>query len=199
MRTSSRPGSNEQRGAPAHQRSHSHVNQDHLDQSGPRRRGGGLRPLRGLRPGIRQGPGHTILQRLRTPAIRRGLHPHGHATRRSQERRTRRGASVVPYPAAARHHRHGGMGAELRAPSWQTWGTLDFTPFLGLGGGGRTYNYRDLDADAKSNVAGYGVVGGELGFGRFGLRLEARDYVSRFKPFDGSDSETRNDVTITSG
>jgi len=91
------------------------------------------------------------------------------------------------------------LGAELRAPSWQTWGTLDFTPFLGLGGGGRTYNYRDLDADAKSNVAGYGVVGAELGFGRFGLRLEARDYVSRFKPFDGSDSETRNDVTITSG
>jgi len=91
------------------------------------------------------------------------------------------------------------LGAELRAPSWQTWGTLDFTPFVGLGGGGRTYHYRDLDVDQKTNVAGYGVVGGELGFGRFGLRLEARDYVSRFKPFDGGDSKSRNDVTVASG
>ena len=91
------------------------------------------------------------------------------------------------------------LGAELRAPSWQTWGTLDFTPFVGLGGGGRTYHYRDLDVDQKTNVAGYGVVGGEIGFGRFGLRLEARDYVSRFKPFDGGDSKSRNDVTVASG
>jgi len=91
------------------------------------------------------------------------------------------------------------LGAELRAPAWQTWGTLDFTPFIGLGGGGRTYNYRDLDVDAKTNIAGYGVLGGEIGFGRLGVRLEARDYVSRFKPFDGSDSKTRNDVTVATG
>ena len=91
------------------------------------------------------------------------------------------------------------LGAELRAASWQTWGTLDFTPFIGLGGGGRTYNYRDLDVDAKTNVAGYGVLGGEIGFGRLGVRLEARDYVSRFKPFDGSESKTRNDVTVATG
>ena len=91
------------------------------------------------------------------------------------------------------------LGAELRAASWKTWGTLDFTPFVGLGGGGRTYSYRDLDVDSKTNAAGYGVLGGELGFGRFGIRLEARDYVSRFKPFDGSDSKTRNDVTVASG
>jgi hypothetical protein len=91
------------------------------------------------------------------------------------------------------------LGAELRAAAWQTWGTLDFTPFIGLGGGGRTYNYRDLDVDAKTNVAGYGVLGGEIGFGRLGVRLEARDYVSRFKPFDGSDSKTRNDVTVATG
>ena len=91
------------------------------------------------------------------------------------------------------------LGAELRAPSWRTWGTLDFTPFVGLGGGARTYNYRDLDVDSKTNVAGYGVLGGELGFGRIGIRLEARDYVSRFKPFDGGDAKTRNDVTVATG
>src|SRR5688500_18977048 len=67
------------------------------------------------------------------------------------------------------------LGAELRAPSWQRWGTLDFTPYVGLGGGGRTYSYRDLDVDSKTNIAGYGVLGSEVGFGRFGLRVEARD------------------------
>ena len=91
------------------------------------------------------------------------------------------------------------LGAELRAPSWRSWGAMDFTPFVGLGGGGRTYNYRDLDVDSKTNVAGYGVLGGELGFGRVGVRLEARDYVSRFKPFDGGDAKTRNDVTVATG
>jgi hypothetical protein len=91
------------------------------------------------------------------------------------------------------------LGAELRAPSWRRWGTLDFTPFVGLGGGGRTYSYRDLDVDSKTNIAGYGVLGGELGFGRVGLRLEARDYVSRFKPFDGGDAKARNDVTVATG
>src|SRR5688500_1994982 len=50
------------------------------------------------------------------------------------------------------------IGAELRAPSWFTSGTWDFTPFAGLGVGGRTYDYRDLDdVDAKTNVAGFGV------------------------------------------
>jgi|RhiMetdeSRZDD1v2_1073273.scaffolds.fasta_scaffold79715_6 outer membrane protein with beta-barrel domain len=91
------------------------------------------------------------------------------------------------------------LGAEFRAPSWFTSGALDFTPFIGLGAGGRTYNYRDLDVNSKTNFAGFGTLGGELGFGRFGLRLEARDYVSQFKPFDGGDSKTRNDVTIATG
>jgi hypothetical protein len=91
------------------------------------------------------------------------------------------------------------LGAELRAPSWVTWGPADFTPFIGLGAGGRTYSYRDLDVDSKTNVAGFGVLGGELGFGRIGWRVEARDYVSQFKPFDGGDSTTRNDVTVATG
>ena len=75
-----------------------------------------------------------------------------------------------------------------------------FTPFAGLGIGGRTYNYRDLDVEAKTNVAGYGALGGELGVGRWGLRLEARDYVSRFEPLTGTgETRTRNDITIATG
>lgn len=93
------------------------------------------------------------------------------------------------------------VGAEARAQSWYNRGTWDFTPFVGLGVGGRTYNYRDLDdVDAKTNVAGYGALGGEVGFGRLGLRLEARDYISRFEPLTGNgDAKTRNDVTIAAG
>lgn len=93
------------------------------------------------------------------------------------------------------------VGAEARAPSWYSAGAWDFTPFIGLGVGGRTYNYRDLDdVDAKTNVAGYGAIGGEAGFGRVGLRLEARDYISRFEPLTGNgDAKTRNDVTVAAG
>jgi hypothetical protein len=92
------------------------------------------------------------------------------------------------------------VGAEGRAPSWFRGASWDFTPFVGLGIGGRTYNYRDLDVDSKTNVAGYGALGGELGFGRLGLRVEGRDYVSRFEPLTGTgDAKTRNDLTFAAG
>lgn len=92
------------------------------------------------------------------------------------------------------------LGAEARASGWKRGETWEFTPFAGLGVGGRTYDYRDLGVGSTTNIAGYGALGGEFGFGRIGVRLEARDYVSGFKPLTGSgDSETRNDVTIAAG
>ena len=93
------------------------------------------------------------------------------------------------------------VGAEVRASGWDLPGPGDFTPFAALGVGGRTYDYRDLDdIDTKTNVAGYGALGGDLAFGRLGLRIEARDYVSRFKPLTGGgDTKTRNDVTVAAG
>ena len=49
-------------------------------------------------------------------------------------------------------------------------------------------------------MAGYGALGGEIGFGHFGLRLEARDYLSRYVPTGGSgDAETRNDLALAPG
>jgi hypothetical protein len=92
------------------------------------------------------------------------------------------------------------VGAEARLAREHASAAWNFTPFAGLGIGGRTYDYRDLDIASKTNVAGYGALGGELGVGRWGLRLEARDYVSRFKPLTGSgDTKTRNDVTLATG
>ena len=110
----------------------------------------------------------------------------------SKDRVTRGGQSldVVQYD----------LGVEGRAASWLRGRTWDFTPFAGIGLGARTYSYRDLDVEAKSQFAGFGAVGGELGFGRFGVRLEGRDYVSRFTPLTGrGGSSTRNDITVATG
>jgi hypothetical protein len=92
------------------------------------------------------------------------------------------------------------LGAEARASEWFAGRAVTFTPFAGLGAGARSYNHRKLDVVATHNVAGYGTVGGELGMGRVGLRVEARDYVTGFKPLvDAGASATRNDVVVLVG
>jgi hypothetical protein len=92
------------------------------------------------------------------------------------------------------------VGAEARAPGMFLGKAVTFTPFVGAGAGGRSYNYRDLAIDATHNVAGYGSVGGELGVKRVKVRLEARDYVAGFKPLSGSGAgRTGNDVVVMVG
>ena len=92
------------------------------------------------------------------------------------------------------------LGAEVRAPRWIAGESVSFSPFAGVGAGGRSYNYRSLDVDATHNVAAYASIGGEVGMGRVRLRLEARDYVSGFKPLGGAgDADTRNDVAVMAG
>jgi len=92
------------------------------------------------------------------------------------------------------------VGGELRVPSGYGLGFAQLTPFVGLGVGGRTYSYRDLDVSSKSNVDGYGALGGDIGFGPVALRIEARDYVSQFKPLvGGGDTKTRNDIGLAAG
>lgn len=89
------------------------------------------------------------------------------------------------------------VGVEFRAGAWFTRHAVTFTPFAGLGAGVRSYNYRSLDANATHNAAGYGTVGGELGIGRVGVRLEVRDYATGFKPLVGrGPSDVRNDVVM---
>jgi Outer membrane protein beta-barrel domain len=92
------------------------------------------------------------------------------------------------------------VGAELRADRWLSGRALTFTPFAGAGAGGRSYNYRSLDVDATHNLAAYGSAGGELGFRRIRFRVEARDYVTGFKPMtEGGASGRRNDVSVMAG
>lgn len=90
------------------------------------------------------------------------------------------------------------LGIELRPKQWFAGRAVTFDAFAGVGAGARSYNYRKLDVGATHNVAGYGAVGGEVGMGRVGIRLEVRDYVSGFKPLiGGGQSRTRNDMVIT--
>lgn len=92
------------------------------------------------------------------------------------------------------------VGAEVRAARWINGKTVTFTPFAGAGAGGRSYNYRKLDVDATHNLSAYGSVGGELGIRRIRLRVEARDYVTGFKPLTGEGAaRTGNDVVVMAG
>lgn len=92
------------------------------------------------------------------------------------------------------------VGVEARGAGWVKHASWEFTPFIGLGVGGRTYDYSDLDVDSRTDFDGYGALGGDFGFGRVGVRIEARDYLSQFKPLTGSgDTKTRNDIALAAG
>lgn len=87
------------------------------------------------------------------------------------------------------------VGMELRPAQWFAGHAVTFSPFAGLGAGARSYNYRSLAVDATHNLSGYGTLGGELAAGRAGLRLEARNYMSGYKPLAGAGrSDTHRDV-----
>jgi hypothetical protein len=97
-------------------------------------------------------------------------------------------------------------GVEGRIPawrsggSWSTGGAWEIMPFVGIGLGGRTHHYRDLEVAAKTVVEAYGAAGAETAIGESGLRVEVRDYLSRFKaPAGGGASKTRHDVALRAG
>ena len=92
------------------------------------------------------------------------------------------------------------VGTELRAPRWNVSETVSIASFAGAGAGGRSYNYRKLDVDATHNLAGYATVGTEIGVRRVHVRLEARDYLTGFKPLSGIGAgRTGNDVVVMAG
>lgn len=90
------------------------------------------------------------------------------------------------------------IGIEARSEATNV-STL-ISPFIGAGIGGRTYTYRNSSIDSKTNFDGYGAVGVDADAGVVGIRLEVRDYVSRFQPLTGGgDTKTRNDLALFAG
>ena len=92
------------------------------------------------------------------------------------------------------------VGAEARAAQMSLGGAWMVAPFVGIGGGARSYNIPKLPVDPTYNLAAYGSVGGEFAIHRVHLRLEVRDNVSSFKPLaGGGKAATRNDVVVMLG
>jgi hypothetical protein len=95
------------------------------------------------------------------------------------------------------------LGLEARlpiavSPSWVV------APYVGVGGGARSYHYRDVaGAGTETNPVGYGALGVDLApsSGPVGVRFEARDNVSGFKGLRGenADRKARNDVQLAGG
>ncbi len=92
------------------------------------------------------------------------------------------------------------LGVEAETKEWSPSAAVRLRLFAGAGAGVRSYNYRASSVDATSHPAGYLAVGGDVGLGRVGMRIEARDYASRFSPAVSSGAaETRNDLVISAG
>jgi hypothetical protein len=72
-------------------------------------------------------------------------------------------------------------------------------PFMGLGAGGRTYDYKPADVGTMSCLAGYGAAGGEVQRGAVAFRVEARDYLNCFESPVTGDKQTRNDLGLSFG
>ena len=93
---------------------------------------------------------------------------------------------------------HYDLGGELNlvldlSDSWM------MRPFMGIGGGGRSYDYGDASVATRSCTAGYGSVGTELQSGVVAFRVEARDYLNCFEsPITGT-KKTRNDGLFSVG
>lgn len=94
------------------------------------------------------------------------------------------------------------LGLEARYPIVSSKGVA--TPYIGLGGGGRTYRFRDIDdVDSQTNALGFGSFGIELSppSQRFAGRVEVRDNVTAFKGLRGElvDRTARNDLQVSGG
>jgi hypothetical protein len=77
-------------------------------------------------------------------------------------------------------------------------GKWELKPFLGFGGGARTYDYAGLPT--KTCAQTYASVGTEFQIAPWALRIEGRDNVFCYKsPVAGVKSETRTDFGLSLG
>lgn len=98
---------------------------------------------------------------------------------------------------ADRYQYDAGLEVSLERNISSSW---TFRPFVGAGGGARTYDYQAPTLLTRTGAAGYGAIGGEFKTGLTALHIEARDYVfSNKSPLPGGASKTRNDITMAFG
>ncbi len=98
---------------------------------------------------------------------------------------------------ADRYQYDAGLEVSLERNISSSW---TFRPFVGAGGGARTYDYQASTLLTRTCAAGYGAIGSELRTGQTALHFEARDYVFCNKsPLPGGVSKTRNDITMAFG
>lgn len=102
-----------------------------------------------------------------------------------------------PIKAGHMHVYQADLGGEMFAIQRlnETW---ELRPFLGAGGGVRTYD--PTGSGSRSYPAGYGAVGTEFETGNIALRLEARDYFTRFRGVTGNQgTSVRSELAFTAG
>jgi len=103
--------------------------------------------------------------------------------------RTSKGACVYNYDVGVETFRSFDMNAR-----WQA------RPFVGAGLGGRTYVDHARDDHRETNFLGYAALGTELQHEKLALRVEGRDYISRFKGLSGElEADTRQDIAVVAG
>ena len=90
------------------------------------------------------------------------------------------------------------LGAELNAVQAMGLGWY-LRPFIGAGAGGRTYDYRGVNAPTTSCTAAYGSLGAEMQRNVLAFRAEARDYLSCFESPITAKKNTRNDIAVSFG
>lgn len=92
---------------------------------------------------------------------------------------------------------HYDLGAQGQLPILLAQGWT-LKPFVGVGVGGRTYEYRNVSAGGQTDLAGYVSAGAGLEYQALELRLTARDYLTAFDGLGGVDvsSTARNDLSL---
>jgi hypothetical protein len=98
------------------------------------------------------------------------------------------GADIYDYNAGLEFNLLRHMGSEWL---WR--------PFVGLGGGGRTYHYAASGTAQNSCTAGYGALGTEFQHGIYAVRFEARDNATCFTQPLTHVKTTNNDLAFSLG
>ena len=79
-------------------------------------------------------------------------------------------------------------------------GDWQFKPFIGIGGGGRSYTFTDASLEDRNIVSGYAALGTEFQLSKLALRLEARDNLFNYhEPTATGGFNVRNDVSVGFG